>query len=121
LMALYQLRHPIVEEGRALASEPADVRGRDGDLRREQQLLVDAFPGEVLAAARHVVAAHLPGRDIAPAPAGLRVVDIGVPVRGVALRADGVERMQELRVVRAPVIQLDRPETLVRTVELVDL
>ncbi len=121
LMTFHQLRHPIVEKARALASQPADVRGRDGDLCREQQLLVDAFLADVLAAARHVIAAHLPRRDIAPAPVGLGVIDIGVAVSGVPLRADGVERMQELRVVGAPVVQLDRPETLVRTVELVDL
>src|SRR5258708_38704822 len=64
---------------------------------------------------------YLPRRDVAPAPVGLRVVDIGVPVRGVPLRADGIERMQKLRSVRAPVVQLDGSETLVGTVELVDL
>src|SRR6266571_4112601 len=58
------------------------------------------------------VAARQVGGDVAPAPIGLRVVDIGMPVGGVALRADRIEGMQKLGVVRAAVVQLDRPETL---------
>src|SRR5712691_3572505 len=121
LVALHQFRDPVVEQARALASQPADVRGRDGDLRREYQLLVDTLLADVLATACHIVAAHLPRRYVAAAPMGLRVVYVGMPVCCVALRADRVERMQKFRVVRAPIVQLDRPEALVGALELVDL
>ncbi len=120
-VAFHQFRDPVVEEARALAPEPPDIRGRDGDLRRKYQLLVDAFLADVLAAARHVVAAHLPRGDVAAAPVGLRVVDIGMPVGGVALRADRIEGMQKFRVVGVAVVHFHRPEALVRPLELVDL
>src|SRR6266700_4236887 len=87
LVTFHQLRDPVVEKARALAPQPADIRGRDGDLRREYQLLVDAFLADVLAAASHVVTAHLPRGDVPPPPIGLRVVDIVLPVGGVFPRA----------------------------------
>src|SRR5207253_5711739 len=108
----HQFRDPVVEQARALAPQPPDVRGGDRDLGREYQLLVDAFLADVLAAARHVVAAYLPRGDVAAAPICLRVVDVRMPVRGVTLRADGIEGMQKLRVVRAAIVQLDGPEAL---------
>ncbi len=42
-------------------------------------------------------------------------------VRGVTLRTDRVERMQELGIVRAAVVQPDGAESLVVALELVDL
>jgi len=54
---------------------------------REHQLLVDASC-EILAAARHVVSAHLPRRGYRPAPVGLRSRYRDAGAR-VPLRADG--------------------------------
>src|SRR5207244_2186890 len=112
---------PVVEEARAFAAEPAQVGGGDGDLGREEELLVDTLPGNVLAPPRHVVAADLPRRDVSAAPVRLRIVDVRMAMGRVALRADRIERVHELPVLRTALVEPHGPEELVSPVEAVHL
>lgn len=115
-MSAHQVVHPVVIVPGQFRSEGTGFQGRNADLGREDDLLVDALDIVGGDAVFHVPAALLQFGDPAAQPVGLGVVDPCVPRRGF------VEFVVELRfpdVIRF----LDLPGPIVSelSVEVIDL
>ncbi|TMA08835.1 MAG: hypothetical protein E6J89_14005 [Deltaproteobacteria bacterium] len=93
---------------------------RNADLGRENNLLVETFLLDALAPLFHVDTGHLPGGDLAAAPAVVGIVDIRMAVSRAAVSADRIQRVNEFGRVALAVSHPHRVELGPRAFELVN-